>query len=59
MKAVILAAGIRSRLQPLTDSKPKCMVKVAGESLLQRQINAFNQTGIEEIFIVAGHKGSG
>ena len=36
MKAVILAAGIASRLRPLTDTTPKCLLKVGERCLLQR-----------------------
>lgn len=39
-KAVILAAGMGLRLQPLTNSKPKCLVEINGQSLLLRTINA-------------------
>ena len=35
MKAVILAAGIASRLRPLTDTTPKCLLKVGERCLLQ------------------------
>ena len=35
MKAIILAAGIGSRLRPLTNDKPKCMVKLLDETLIE------------------------
>ena len=38
MKAIILAAGEGSRLRPYTNDRPKCLVEVEGESLLNRQI---------------------
>ncbi|HUW19710.1 MAG TPA: HAD-IIA family hydrolase [Sedimentisphaerales bacterium] len=57
MKAVILAAGIGSRLRPLTSAKPKCMVKVAGKPILQYQIDAFARAGIKDIFIIVGYEG--
>ena len=50
------AAGIGSRLRPLTSSKPKCMVKVAGKSILQHQIAAFASVGIEEVVIIVGYE---
>lgn len=56
MKAVILAAGIGTRLNPITLKKPKCMVKVAGEPILAHQIRAYVNAGISEIIIVAGYK---
>jgi choline kinase len=55
MKAVILAAGIGSRLRPLTDSVPKCLVEVNQISILERQIEAFNKADIEEIIIICGY----
>ncbi|MEF2243936.1 HAD-IIA family hydrolase [Paenibacillus sp. IITD108] len=56
MKAAILAAGLGSRLQPITNHKPKCMVKVQGETLLERQLSAFLEGGIEEVYIVTGYR---
>ena len=43
MKAVILAAGIASRLRPLTDTTPKCLLKVGERCLLQRAFDALLQ----------------
>jgi HAD superfamily hydrolase (TIGR01450 family) len=56
MKAVILAAGIGSRLRPITNIKPKCMVKVAGKPILEYQLGAYAKAGIEQIIIIAGYK---
>lgn len=55
MKAVILAAGIGSRLRPLTDSVPKCLVEVDGVPILQRQIEAFKKANIDEILVLTGY----
>ena len=55
-KAVILAAGKGTRLSTFTDKKPKCLVKVCGKPILQYQIEAFSDAGIEEIIVVAGYK---
>ncbi len=55
MKAIILAAGTASRLRPLTDSTPKCLLKIGGRSLLQRSIDALKANGISEIVIVTGY----
>ncbi len=56
MKAIILAAGVGSRLRPLTANKPKCLVKVAGKSILDYQIGAFVSAGIKEIIIIIGYE---
>ena len=39
MKAVILAAGVASRLRPLTNNTPKCLLKVGDKSILERTID--------------------
>jgi len=58
MKAVILAAGIGSRLNPITNDKPKALVKVCGKPILDYQIEAYLEAGLKErdITIVAGYK---
>ena len=57
MKAIIIAAGIGSRLGDLTKDLPKPLVDVNGKSILQRQIEIFNKFGIDEIIIIRGpHK---
>lgn len=55
MKALILAAGYGKRLQPITNEIPKCMVKVAGISLLENALNCLADIGVTEIGIVVGH----
>jgi choline kinase len=55
MKAVILAAGIASRLRPLTDHSPKCLLEIGDKSLLQRTIDALLANDINEIVIVTGY----
>jgi len=56
IKAVILAAGVASRLRPLTNNIPKCMVRIYGKSLLEYQLDAYREANIKEIFIVVGYK---
>ena len=58
MKAIILAAGLGERLRPLTDTKPKCMVTLAGKTLLKRQINCLKKQGISKVLIVGGYLAS-
>ena len=55
MKAIILAAGMASRLRPLTNNTPKCLLKIGERSLLQRSIDALISNGIKEIVIVTGY----
>lgn len=56
MKAIILAAGIASRLRPLTDCTPKCLLKIGERSLLQRTIDALIENSINELIIVTGYR---
>lgn len=57
MKVIILAAGQGTRLRPLTDHCPKCMVEVNGKSIIERQLATMHSCGIkeEDITIVAGY----
>ena len=56
MKAVILAAGIASRLRPLTDTTPKCLLKIGDRCLLERAFDALIQNGFDEFSIVTGYR---
>lgn len=55
-KVIILAAGQGSRLRPLTNNRPKCLVEIAGKSLLERQVEIFFQFGLSDITVVTGYK---
>ena len=55
MKAVVLAAGIGSRLRPITLRKPKCCVTVDSTPILEHQLRAFAATSISEVYVVAGY----
>ncbi len=50
-QAVILCAGLGTRLRPLTDTIPKVMVPIAGRPLLERHLERLKGFGIEELFI--------
>ncbi len=58
MKVVILAAGFGSRLRPLTNEMPKCMVEVNNVKIIEKQITNLLRNGIkeEEITVVTGYK---
>jgi len=56
MQAVILSAGIGSRLRPLTSLVPKCLVAVAGKPILDYQLKACSSTGLTDITLVVGYK---
>ena len=55
-KAIIIAAGLGSRLGNLTNDKPKCLLEVAGKSLLQHQIDTLKSCGITNISVIKGYK---
>lgn len=56
MTLVILAAGQGSRLRPLTDDRPKCMVHAGGSPLLEWQVSAARAAGIDRIVVVRGYR---
>jgi L-glutamine-phosphate cytidylyltransferase len=55
-RALILAAGQGTRLRPLTDDKPKCLVPLLGKSLLERQAHTLKRAGIDNIHIATGYR---
>lgn len=55
MKAMILAAGLGTRLQQLTHDKPKALVEVKGKTLLERSIHKLIESDIDEIIINIHH----
>lgn len=54
--AVIMAAGYSSRFAPLSYERPKALIRVRGEILIERQIKQLRQAGIKDIIIVVGYK---
>ena len=56
MKAIILAAGMGSRLKALTKDNPKCMVKVNNKTLIERVLLQLDKCNLEEIILVLGYK---
>ena len=56
MIGVILAAGMAKRLRPLTDTQPKCLLKVGERTLLERTVAAMAAAGISEFVVVTGYR---
>ena len=56
VKAVILAAGFDERLMPLVSDRPKAMLDVKGKSILARQVDALQQSGVRHVAVVRGYK---
>ena len=54
--AIILAAGQGTRLRPLTDDKPNCLVELNNKSLLERQISVLNRCGVYNIRVASGYR---
>ncbi|MDO4164992.1 MAG: nucleotidyltransferase family protein [Bacteroides sp.] len=57
MKALIFAAGLGTRLRPLTDHKPKALVSVGGQPMLQRVIIRLKEAGFDDITVNVHHFG--
>lgn len=55
MKAIILAAGMGTRLRPITWSIPKCLVPVNSKPMLEHQLDALLLAGIRDVVLVVGH----
>lgn len=55
MRAIILAAGKGSRLNSVAGDLPKCLVKIGGMTLLERQVQALKSSGIDDIHVVVGY----
>ena len=57
MKAMVLAAGLGTRLRPLTNDRPKALVEVAGRTLLEITLTRLRDFGIHEVIINVHHFG--
>ena len=56
MNAIIMAAGTSSRFAPLSYEKPKGLLEVKGEILIERQIRQLQEAGITDIVVIVGYK---
>lgn len=58
MQALILAAGMGSRLAPLTDRSTKCMVRLHGRRLIEYMLDGLRELGLSRAVVVVGHGGA-
>jgi mannose-1-phosphate guanylyltransferase len=56
VKAFLLAAGVGSRLRPVTDTVPKCLVPVAGRPLLDLWLDSLDRAGVDEVLVNLHHR---
>ena len=55
MKAMVLAAGLGTRLRPLTNDRPKALVEVCGRTLLEITLTRLRDFGIRDVIINVHH----
>lgn len=55
MRAIILAAGMGTRLRPITLTTPKSLIEIEGETLIERQIRFLKECSIDDIVVVTGY----
>ena len=55
MKAFLLAAGIGSRLRPITDTTPKCLLAIGDRSLVDIWLDAFDRAGVDQVLVNSHH----
>src|SRR5262245_46015081 len=55
MKAFLLAAGLGTRLRPITDSTPKCLLRIGGSPLLDIWLDALARSGVDEVLVNTHH----
>ena len=55
-RAIVLAAGIGTRLNPMTNGLPKCLVRFGDRSLIDMQVEALLAAGVDDIVLVVGYE---
>src|SRR5206468_2762531 len=55
VKAMVLAAGLGTRLRPLTDNRPKALVEIAGRTLLEITLSRLRASGVSEVIVNVHH----
>lgn len=55
MRAIILAAGMGTRLRPITLTTPKSLIEIGEETLIERQIRFLKEKGIDDVIVVTGY----
>lgn len=55
MKAFLLAAGLGTRLRPITDTTPKCLIEIGGRPLLDIWLDALAKAGVQEVLVNTHH----
>ena len=56
MRAIIIAAGLGSRLKPYTNNLPKVLVRIGKTNILKSQLKVFRSLNIRDINLIVGHK---
>lgn len=54
--AIIIAAGFEETLLPLIEDRPKAMLEIKGQTILERQISALNDCGVKDVVVVRGYR---
>src|SRR5437667_1969572 len=57
MKAMVLAAGLGTRLRPLTDTRPKALVEIGGRTLLDITLSRLRSFGVQDVIVNVHHLG--
>ena len=56
MKAIVLAAGMGTRVSRFIEERPKCMVDIGGQTLIEYTVDLLRRNGIEEVIVAVGYK---